>query len=295
MTKYLDGLKTIYKREKFLVLSNIAILTITFFILGFFLSTIVALNTAVRALQEQAQITLFFKDDFPESEIISLKDKLSGDKRINKIEYVSKLQAYEIFMDVNKDEPILLEAISKDILPASLEIHANRLSDLTGLATEFDSIDGVEEIKFFRDIIDKFRYWSNVVYVLGIVLVGIFLSLSFAIVMSTLRISIASKGDEIEIMKLVGATDSYVKNPLVFQGVFFGVVSSIIASLFLIIAFTSLKFFGFFGIDYQLVLFGSFKVSSLVYLVILVLLLPLLGAILGYLGSHTAIKKYLKY
>lgn len=295
MAKYWENLKTVYAREKFLVLSNVAVMTVTFLVLGFFLSTVVGMQTAIRTLEEQAQITLFFKDEHPESEILALGDRLSSDDRVQNVRYISKEEAFEIFTDINRDEPILLEAITKDILPASLEIRATKLVDLDALASEFESSDGVEEVKFFKDIVDRFRHWANVIYIVGGTLVLVFVGLSFAIVMSTLRLTINAKGDEIEIMKLVGANDDYVKRPLLFQGVFFGLLSSAIASTVLVLIFTSIQFFGLFGINSTVVLVPGVKVISWVFLIILVVLLVLFGGGLGYLGSHTAIKKYLKY
>jgi cell division transport system permease protein len=295
VSKHWENLKTVYVRERFLVVSNVAVMTVTFLVLGFFLSTAVGMQTAIRTLEEQAQITLFFKDEYLEADILALKEKLIGDERVLSTRYISKEEAFDIFTDINRDEPILLEAISKDILPASLEIRAAKLVELTNLATEFESIEGVEEVKFFKDIVDRFRQWANIVYIVGGTLVLIFVGLSFAVVMSTLRLTINSKGDEIEIMKLVGANDDYVKKPLLFQGVFFGLLSSFIASVLILIIFTSVHFFGIFGATSVLVLVPGVKIASWLFLIILVVLLLLFGGGLGYLGSHTAIKKYLKY
>jgi len=295
VNKYWETLKIAYARERFLVVSNVAVMTVTFLILGFFLSTAVGMQTAIKTLEEQAQVTLFFKDDYPESEILALQGRLQEDERVLKVRYISKEEAFEIFTDINKDEPILLEAISKDILPASLEIRAEKLASLTELAKEFESIDGVEEVKFFKDIVDRFRFWANVIYIVGGVLVVVFMGLSFAIVMATLRLTISAKGDEIEIMKLVGATDSYVKNPFMFQGVFFGLLSSGLASFILLLLFTSIKFLGLFGASTTVVLLPGVRVVTWLFLIILVTLLLLFGGGLGYLGSNAAIKKYLKY
>ena len=108
-------LKSLYKREKFLVVSNIAVMTVTFLILGFFLSLSIGFQTAIKNLEEQAQVTLFFKDEYQEAQILALRDELMKDERILSVTYVSKEEAFRIFTDINKDEPILLEAVSKDI------------------------------------------------------------------------------------------------------------------------------------------------------------------------------------
>lgn len=293
--KHLEGLKTLYAREKFLVVSNIVVMTVTFLILGFFLSTAIGMQTAIKTLEEQAQVTLFFEDGISESEILAVRNNLQQDERILNIEYISKEQAFQIFSDINKDEPILLEAVSKDILPASLEIRARRLVDLGQMASEFETIEGVEEIKFFRDVIENFRYWANVLYVVGGTLTVVFMGLSFAIIMATLRVTIDSKGDEIEIMKLVGASDEYVKEPLTFQGMFFGLVSASTASLILLLLFTSAKFFGFFGVGAAVFILPGVRIAVWAFLILLVILILIFGGLLGYFGSQTAIKKYLQY
>jgi len=295
MNKFLEDLKTTYARDKFLVFSNIAVMTVTFLVLGFFLSTAVGMRTAIKTLENQAQITLFFKDDFSEDNITALKERLLSDARVNDVKYISKQQAYEIFMDVNKDEPILLEAISPDILPASLEIRADKLASLNDLASEFEGIDGIEEVKFFRDIVDRFRYWTTVINVVGGVLVFVFTALSFAVVMATIRVNISSKGDEIEILKLVGATDAYVKLPFVRQSMFFGIFSAFLASVLLILMFSSFHFFGLFGINASVVIFSNVTLFVWLYLLLLVIGLMGFGCGLGYFGSHAAIKRYLNY
>lgn len=285
------------KREKLISVANIVIMTITFLVLGAFVTVFVTTQTALKQLEDQAQITVFFKDTFPEENIMSLEDELRKDERILDVRYVSKEQAFKIFTEINKDEPVLLESLSASILPASIEVRATKVSDLSVLAQEFSIIDGVEEVKFFEDVIDRFRYWGQVVNVVGLALVTSFLFISFSIVLLTLRMTINSKGTELEILKLVGASDSYVKLPLMLQGVFFGIVSALVASLILVPVF-------YFGVANGLLggrdivfltILPALRVSPLVYSVILSLGLLFSGFLLGYVGSHVALRKYLRY
>lgn len=294
MGKYFAELRSLYQREKFLVVSSISVMAVTFAILGFFLSLAVGFQTAIKGLEEQAQVTLFFKDDFVEDQILQLRDQLAGDERILEVNYISKEDAFKIFTDINKDEPILLEAISKDILPASLEIKAEKIASLSELAQEFESYEGVEEVKFFRDVIERFRYWTNVIYIVGGVLVLIFLMLSFSIILATIRINISAKADEIEILRLVGATDDYIRKPFSFQGISFGIVAAIVSSILMFIMLGSVQFAGLFSLDSQLVLIPGVKVGFWVYALILTLLLLLFGYLLGLFGSKAAVKRYLK-
>jgi len=169
------------KRERLLFLSNVFVMTITFLLLGVFITVVVLTQSFVKNLEQQAQVTLFFKDDFPENKIIELKDKLVTDDRVLDIKYISKNDAFNLFKEINKDEPVLLESISPEILPASLEVRAKNINDLTPLSEEYKSFDGVEEIKFFKDVIDRFRYWSSVIYLGGLALVLIFFTISYSV------------------------------------------------------------------------------------------------------------------
>ena len=244
MTKSLKNLFANIKREKLMALTNITVMTITFLILGVFISLVFLTQTAIKHLEEQAQVTIFFKDDFSEQNILSMKQKVESDKRVAAVNYVSKNDALKIFMEINKSEPILLESISANILPASLEIKAKNISTLKNLAEEYSKTDGVEEIKYFKDVIDKFSYMTKIIYIAGSSLLAVFLIVSFSVILITIRLTIQSKGTELEILKLVGATDSYVKTPLIYQGVFFGLISAVISSSFLFLLFSILQFSG---------------------------------------------------
>ncbi|OGC78235.1 hypothetical protein A2619_02730 [candidate division WWE3 bacterium RIFOXYD1_FULL_39_9] len=252
-------------------------------------------QTALRYLEQQAQISIFFKDDFSEENILGFKSRLEEDGRIASVKYVSKNEAFEIFSQINKDEPVLLENISPSILPASLEVKALNIGDLRVLAEEFSQVDGVEEVRFFEDIIDRFKFWSNVIYIIGFVLVAVFSLISYSVIIATLRTTIHSKGIELEIMKLVGASNAYVKNPLVYQGVFLGFVSSFIAGVAMVMIGVIMKLYNMFDYGLTFGFLPRLYIQPLVFSLLLFVFLIFSGCLLGLLGSYTAVKRYLKY
>ncbi|HSX39863.1 MAG TPA: permease-like cell division protein FtsX [Candidatus Saccharimonadales bacterium] len=285
-------LKINLQRERLLAITNIIVMTLTFLFLSMFVYVVAISQTALKQLEDQAQITVFFKDDFPESKILDLQKNLQSDPRVAQTVYVSKAEAFKIFTEIHKDEPILLKAASPTILPASLEIKAKDLAKLSVLADEFGKKDGVEEVKFYRDVIERFRYWGNIIYAVGFVLTALFLIISYSIVLVTLRLTINAKGTELEILKLVGATDTYVKAPLLFEGTFFGIVSAVIASVIVVLATTVIKATHLFGGS---VAFGFVRFDFMLFAILLCVILLISGTLLGYFGSSVAVKKYLKY
>ena len=297
MDKILKNISILLKRERLLVVTNILVITLTFLIMGSFITIFALTQTVLRRLEDQAQITVFFKDDFPEKNILTMQSSLKKDERVLEVTYVSKEAAFKIFTDLNKNEPVLLESLTASILPASLEVRATKVGDLAALAGELGKKDGVEEVKFFRDVIENFRRIGLVINIVGAVLVAAFLIISFAVITVALRMTINSKGTELEILKLVGASDAYVQYPLVVQGIFYCLVSSVLATLILVPALLFLLTSSAIA-DSGLVLLSfvpGLKINVYVYIALLFVLLNLVGILLGYFGSKNAIKKYLKY
>lgn len=283
------------RKEKFLSFSNMFIMIITFLFLGVFIMVVAVSQTAIRSLESQAQVTVFFKDDFAENNIIALRDRYINDKRIDTMNYVSKADAFKIFSEINKDEPVLLESISVGILPASLEIRTKNIKDLTAIQNEFSSIDGVEDIRFFKDVVERFKFWSNIIYVGGFLIIATFVFISYSIILYTLKSTISAKGPELAVLKLVGASDQYVKKPFLYEGVLFGMLSALISGFILILIAVLLNYSGYFTKGIMLGLLYGFNINPVIFAVLVTFLLMLFGVILGYFGSSNAIKKYLKY
>ncbi|MFA5776712.1 MAG: permease-like cell division protein FtsX [Patescibacteria group bacterium] len=297
MSKALSKVLQNVNKEKLFTASNLVVMTLTFLVFGLFVLIEVLSQTALGKLEKEAAVTIFFKDDFGESQILNLKSQIEKDKRVYSVKYVSKDDAFNIFKELNKNEPLLLESVTASVLPASLEVRAVKVSLLNTLSDEYSKLEGVEGVKFFKDIIERFNFWRGVLSLaVGVVLV-ILLFVSFSIVVSTVRTAISLRGAEFEILKLVGASDAYVKNPLIHQGVLYGGVSAFIAGLvYAVLIFVALfsGFLGSLGItDFALV--SSLAVPAWIFAIVLTLVLTLCGALLGYISSTSAVKKYLNY
>ncbi|MFZ2664205.1 MAG: permease-like cell division protein FtsX [Patescibacteria group bacterium] len=295
MTKTWENLKYYLNKEKLMTVSHFLVMGITFLLLGIFINIIVLSQTALKYLEDQAQITIFFKDEFGEDKILPVKGNLEKDSRIGSINYVSKEEALRIFKEINKDEPVLLESISASVLPASLEVKAKNIGDLDNLTDEFKSMEGVEEVRFYKDVVSRFRSISTAVYIVGFVLVVSFFVISYSVIISALRTTINSRGQELEIMKLVGASDSYVRNPFIYQGVFFSLISAASASIVMMLFGVAMSKISVFSKGLSLGFIPGFYMNPIIFSLVLSCILLLSGFMLGYFGSNAAIKKYLKY
>ncbi len=297
MSKALTRVLHSANKEKLFTASNLVVMTLTFLVFGLFILIEFFSQTLLDKLEKEATVTVFFKDDFGESKILDLKAKMEMDDRVFSVKYVSKDDAFAIFRELNKDEPLLLESVTANVLPASLEVRADDVGLLGSLSEEYSKLEGVEGVKYFKDIIERFNQWRTGLSIgVGIVL-AILLFVSFSIVVSTVRTAISLRGTEYEILKLVGATDDFVKKPLIYQGVLYGGVSAFIASIFYAVVLMGADIGGVFkSIELsQVVLFSNFALPIWMFSLVLVALLTVSGVILGHLSSLSAVKKYLNY
>jgi len=283
-------------KEKVISAISILAIFISFTLLSFILTFLVFSNTSMNYLQKQVQVRVFFKDSFGEDQVLQLKSDLEKDSRVSEITYTSKDDALRIFKELSKNDPVLQESLTTNILPSSLEIKAKDVKDLDYFYDEFANKDFVDSVKYLKDVKDKFKYYSTIVTSICLIITFLFFVVSFGIILSTIRINIFQKKDEIEIMKLVGASDDFVEAPFIHQGVVYSMVGSFLAGLLFTIILLVIYFTNFLGIKDMnyLYLFGNIKVPYLFFIFILVLVINTFGYFLGKIGSKTAIQNYLK-
>lgn len=291
----MNNILTFLKKEKMISTISILAIFVSFSLLSFIISFVVLSNTAMTFLQKQVQVRIFFKDSFKEEQILNLKAELEKDSRVMEVGYTSKDEAFRIFKDLSKNDPVLQESLTSNILPASLEVRSYDVKDLDNIATEYSTKDYVESIKYLKDIKDRFQYYSGIITIVSLVLFILFFTVSFGIILSTIRINIFQKKEEIEIMKLVGANDDFIQRPFIHQGLVYSLVGSAMASLifaFILIIMFASNTLGLRDLR-DVYLIGNFKIHFIIFVALLVAIINLFGYLLGRFGSKTAVKTYL--
>lgn len=282
------GIKYI-RRNRFLTVSCVFAMSVSLFLSLVLVSSMVFSHFLLLGLEEKAQITVFFKTDTSESAILSLREDLTSRKEVEKVTYVSQEDALKIYLGQHQNDPTLLESVSSSILPASLEIKARKLASLDGLTSELRQRADVDEVVFFKDVVDTFQRWTSMLRITGLALVLIMLLVSLLVVLLSIGISVKIRADEIEIMRLVGATDFQVTSPFLWQGIIYGFISSLISFL-IFAAVVAVSYPAF-----------KFAVSSIPisrdlmpFMVFLIGVHFVFGPFFGVLSSLLGVKKYLK-
>lgn len=192
-----------------------------FFILTF-------LNSMLGYVESRPQVTVYFQTQTSESDIQKVRTELVDSGKVTAAKYVSKNDAFVIYKKLNKDNPLLLEMVTPDILPASLEIFAKKPTYLPEIADFLKKQPGIDEVNFQKDIIDKLLSLTSIVRKTSLFFFGYFIITTVIILISITHFKIALKKDEIELLQLLGASKFYIKKPFLKEALFFGLMSSVV-------------------------------------------------------------------
>jgi cell division transport system permease protein len=264
------------------LLSALSITTIAFSLFAFGLFSLVALNirSALRAVEERVEVRAFLLDNTPADSIATMMQELGALPEVSRVEYIDPEQALQRARDEMGEFKDVFEA---GFLPASLDIRMREgFRDPTAVQALADRVrlmPFVEEVRFGADWIGKLYRIRNVAAATGVVLGIAFAAVAIIIISASIRMTVLARAKEISIMRLVGATDAFVRRPFLLDGFAKGVLGGVLALLLTWIAhsvvstsFLETEFF-----PPRLALLGIVG-----------------GALLGTAVSHFSVRRHLK-
>jgi len=213
---------------------SLAAFLILFF--SIFLSTVLFISqtffhSLLGYVETRPQVTVYFDTVTSEKDIFKIRDTLNNSGKVESIKYIGKEDAFKIYKDLNKDNPLLLEMVSADILPPSLEVYAKKPAYLAEIADFLKKQPAAEEVQFQKNIVERLLSLTNVSRKISIALLSYLVLMAVVVLTTSASFKIAMKKEEIELLKLIGATNSYIKKPFLLEGIFFGMVSSFLSFL----------------------------------------------------------------
>ncbi len=276
----------------------ITTVAITLFIVGFFLIVIYDVQGILASIKSQVEVAVYLKDNVT----VELKDYLENEIKnwdeVAEVTYISKDQALETFKKENEGSEILKE-IQGNPLPASFEIRLTSPEKVEQVALRFLTqdgtyIEGVDEVIYGQNYVQKLFSITAITGTIAFLIIVILLLAAIVLIFNTIRLSIHARKKEIEVMKLVGATNWFVRLPFLFEGFFEGFIGSMISVVLLYFISNYLLIRAEKAIVdtmhvKDLVILGQANVALYIYAGIV-----LVGGLLGVLSSTFALKRYLK-
>lgn len=226
--KKLKVATTHMRRSPYQSLAAIGMTTITFFLLSIVILVALGTHSLLTYFESRPQVTAFFHDTATQEEVDSLKDKINQSSLVDSMTYISKADALKIYQEQNSDNPLLLEMVTADILPASLEVSTKNVQDLESVATLMSQENYVEEVVFQKDVIDTLKTWVNGLRIGGIALTSLLLIASLTTIVIILGLKFTARKIEINTLSLLGATPWYIRGPFVVEGVIYSVVGAVL-------------------------------------------------------------------
>jgi len=298
------SLKRIIKSGWSALTRNMALSIATVFIMTTVISLVTFLyflspvtDILIADVEQKVDVSVYFKEDALEEDIFQIKSEVAKIEEVDNVEYVSKDQAFETFVEKHKNDPVLIESLTEvgyNPFLASLSIKAKE-------ATQYEQIVSFLEAGQFKDFIDKVDYYQRkpvidkvYSFTAGVNKIGIGFSIIFGIIavliaFNTIRIAIHNSNNEISTMRLVGASNWFVRGPFLVQGIVVGFAAALIA-LLLTLGITL-------AIDGKIKMIipnvSTFNIFT-GHIFILFLIQVLTGVGLGVVSSLIAIRKYLK-
>jgi cell division transport system permease protein len=216
------------RRSPYQSLASIVILSFTFFVAYVFSYFLIGSEVVLRFFETRPQVIAFFEIESDAGQINEIGELIKEKDYVSGIKLVSKDEALKIYQEENKDDPLLLELVTAQILPASIEVSGNTIQDLPKIKEELEKFDDVDEVILQQDIIESLSAWTASIRMVGLVSVVLLSLVSLLIMVVVIGMKVVAKRPAIAIMRLIGATKWFIRGPFVFEGIVYGLLSSII-------------------------------------------------------------------
>ncbi len=292
-----------FVRNLWLAIAAMAIMIITLTIILFSVIVNATFSNTVQQITSKIDVSLYLKDSVTPDQTQTLIKQLKALPGVAQVSYLTKAQALVAYEQQNAGNTQLLDAITvtDNPLPATIQIKPKDLNQIDNIRSFIDKpaimamqSDPASDSGDRRAAIDKITHATNILRKVGVVAVVVFTVISVLIIFNTIQMAIFNRRDELQIMRLLGASTSFIRGPFVVEAVIYGVLSAIISILLInavfITASSSLQAtsFGLLDISYSQSYFESH------YWWLLTIQLAL-GILIGAASSVIATRRYLKF
>ncbi len=292
-----EGWQNFY-RDKWLTLATIIIMTLSLYLIGVAVFLGFGVLHVIDSVENRINISMYFDFTVDEGKILEIKKELEEKsiEQIQSVTYISRDKALEDFMQREGDSKEIKEAldmIGENPLPASLVIVANNTADYDSidkyLHQEYDEYIMNTNLEKNKGVINELQRFIIFIRNGGIVLGIVFAIIAVLVTLNTVRMSLYAHRKEFEVMRLVGASNLYIKIPTLVEGMLYGFASAVVASLFLIGTIFAVNPFAKQIIEnINIVNFYSKSMAQVILVIII------FGIALGFISSFFAVQRYLE-
>jgi cell division transport system permease protein len=216
------------RRSPYQSLTAILLLSVTFFVGYTFSMVAYGSDQVLRYFETRPQVNAFFVLETDPTVVSAIATNLEKESFVTSVDIVSQEDAFKDHQDEYRDDPLQLELVTAKMLPASLEISANGIDDLIKIKEMLADEDSIDDVVLPEDIIEELTRWTNSMRVSGLVALSVLGFTSLLLMITMIGMKVVTKRSAINIMRIIGATPWFIRSPFVFEGMLYGLISSLI-------------------------------------------------------------------
>lgn len=237
-----------FLRSAWLSISTISVMFLATLVFGGLILFNVVANGAVTSLQEKIDISVYFKSNASEDSILNIKRSIEGLGEVRLVEYISREEALMDFKALHADEETItqtLEELDENPLLSSLNIKAKDSKEYSTIASYLESAnlsDLVEKVSYAQNeiVINRLNVLIDIVRRAGFLLTVFLSFVAVMVTFNTIRLAIYSNSEQINVMRLVGASNSFIRGPYIVESVIYGAIAAILS---IVIFIPAISFF----------------------------------------------------
>ena len=289
-----QGVKNI-GRNKMFSIASIATMAACIFLFGLFYSIVMNFNYIVQKAEEGVAITVFFDEEATQEQKDNIGAQLKNEDGVLSVTYVSADEAWAKFQEEYFQGSEEAAEGFKDDNPLAnsdnYEVYMSDVSKQKDVVSFAESLDGVRKVNKSDVVAKTLTSVNKLVGYVSVAIIGILLAVSIFLISNTVRTGITVRREEIGIMKLIGATDYFVRCPFIVEGILIGLIGSIIPLVILYAMYGNIiKYVGE-RFDFLSNMISFVPVNTIYHLLLPIGLL--LGVGIGYIGSYVTVRKHI--
>lgn len=214
-------------RNRAMSVASIFAITAMLLILSLFFILVINVNTAAQTIQQDYDsIEIYLLDETTEDEADAIIDDIRTGEGVEDAFYKTKEEAMNDFRTRWGENGYLLDSLQENPLPNSIVIMIDDLEQAENIAEQAGTYDGIEDVKFYKDTVDKLLSATRYIQIAAIIVMVFLIIVSIVVVSNTIKLTVFNRAREISIMKYVGATNWFIRGPFLAEGIIIGIISA---------------------------------------------------------------------
>lgn len=276
------------KRNGWMSFASVLTVAISLFVCGVFFLLVLNVNNVADNIESSVEIRAYLQEDTSEEDIDAVKKQIEALPGVKSVDFISRDEALNSLKSQFGDKGDLLDALGDNPLPNSFTVKTKTADDAVPVAQSMENTNYFEKVRYGQGMVEKLLALISWVRLLGVGIMALLGVAAVVLVAITIRLTVYARKKEITIMKYVGATDWFIRWPFFLEGLFLGLIGSLVAVLLLFWSYSSLLE----NVSVSLAFIQLVSEPDLLWKISMGMIVA--GTSLGALGSVISLRKFLK-